>query len=90
MNQDNQRELKQHEIEKLQRRIECLVDIQDALRAALQEPCAKEKRRGIESSLRRHKAKEEKARQELAALQGLSPLHCSPPPTLTFPKPSDG
>jgi hypothetical protein len=55
-------------IEKLQRKIKCLIDIQDSLRAALNEPCAKERRKALESALRRHKVKEEKARQELAAM----------------------
>ena len=56
-------------IQKLQHRIECLIDIQESLRAALKEPCAKDRRNALENSLRRHKASEEKARKELAAIQ---------------------
>jgi hypothetical protein len=64
MSKCNTRELE----EELQRRIACLVTIQNSLLAALNEPCGRDKRKATEGSLRRHRVKEEKARQELAAL----------------------
>jgi hypothetical protein len=67
MNQGNHRDLNRRE--KLEQRIECLVDIQDTLRAALEKPCSKGRRSAMESMLHRHKLKEELARQELAALE---------------------
>ena len=60
---------KQSEVEKLQRRIHVLAEIQVVVCSALEQPCTEEARQSLEGILRRHKAKEAQLRQELAAIQ---------------------
>ncbi len=55
-------------IERLRRRIKALRQIQEVICSALDEPCTREERAGLEGMLQRHKLKEEQLRQELAAL----------------------
>jgi hypothetical protein len=69
MNQGNRGEIWKLEMEKLQNRINALAEIQETVRGALEKPGSQEERQSLEGMLRRHKAKEEHLRQELAAIQ---------------------
>ena len=69
MNQGSASDMWKLEIEKLQRRIQVLAEIQEVVCSALEQPCTEEARQSLEGMLRRHKVKEAQLRQDLAAIQ---------------------
>jgi hypothetical protein len=69
MNQGEPSAGNQDALEKLQHRIDCLVDIQETVQAALTEFCTLQERTMLEGALHRQGVREEQLRQELAALK---------------------